>query len=103
MRFAKCKTFEEGLALCRKEGASIYITIAETDGCEYQFHQDGACYRITQYCPICSKNGDCGQRIQAENHVCPKCGKDYTPRLESSASSVGAPLSEHARTDLRVA
>jgi hypothetical protein len=80
MRFAKSATFEQAFALCRREGVSIYIAIAEKGGCEYQFHPDGACDRITEYCPVCSRTGVSPNRIQKGDHLCPNCGRDYTPQ-----------------------
>lgn len=99
MRFAKCKTFEEGFALSRRERTSIYIAIEEKVGCEYKFHPDGACDRISEYCPVCSKNGGVPNRIQKENHRCPNCYRDYSPQLASRmvvALSDGAASHVHA-------
>lgn len=81
MRFARSKTFEEAFALCRKEQASIYIAIEEKDGCEYQCHPNGDCYRITEFCPVCSKNGDFPNRIEKEDNICPHCNRNYTPQI----------------------
>ncbi len=97
MRFAKCKTFEEAFALSRQEQASIYIAIEGKDGCEYQFHPNGDCFRITEFCPVCCKKGAFPNRIQQEDSKCPSCGRDYTPHLESRTSAQTKDLA-HATT-----
>lgn len=81
MRFAKRRTFEEAIALCRQEGTSIYVAIEEKDGCEYNFQPNGSCDRISEFCPVCSKDGRHPNRIPREDHICPSCHRDYSPRL----------------------
>jgi hypothetical protein len=82
MKFAKCETFEEAFVLCLQEETSIYIAIREKDGCEYRFNPDGTCFRITEFCPVCTRDCQLPNRIEKENHICPSCQRDYTPHLD---------------------